>query len=393
MKFMHTKKRNTHEELHYNYRSRGGNVDNYYMRRALELSKKAVGLVNPNPLVGAVIVKDNRIIGEGYHEYFGGPHAEVNAFTNAKEDVEGATMYVTLEPCSHYGKTPPCADAIVRNKISKVVIGMIDPNPVVAGRGIEILRSNGIEVITGVMDTEIKKLNEIFIKYITIKEPFCIMKTAMTMDGKIATSTGDSMWISNQKSRAYVHELRQMVTGIMVGIGTVLKDDPELTTRREGKISINPIRIIIDSKAKIPLEAKVLQCDEKTKTIIVTTKFAEETKIKAIEQKGAEVIVTPTKNNRVDLNYLMRVLGEMGIDSILLEGGSTLNYSALEAGVVDKVITFIAPKIFGGTSSKTPVGGEGIEYVKDSILLTDTEVTKFNEDIMIEGYVKKVINN
>ena len=363
------------------------------MRRALELSVKAVGFVNPNPLVGAVIVKDNRIIGEGYHEYFGGPHAEVNAFKNATEEVEGATMYVTLEPCSHYGKTPPCADAIVKNKISKVVIGMIDPNPIVAGRGIEILRSNGIEVTTGVMDTEIKKINEVFIKYITRKEPFCIMKTAMTMDGKIATSTGDSMWISNEKSRAYVHEIRHMVTGIMVGIGTVLKDDPQLTTRREGLISKNPIRIIIDSTAKVPLEAKILKCDEKTKTIIATTELAKESKIEAIKQKGAEVIITPNKNNRVDLNYLMSVLGEMGIDSILLEGGSTLNYSALDSGVVDKVITFISPKIFGGSTGKTPVGGQGVECVKDSIMLTDTEVTRFNEDVMIEGYIKKVINN
>ncbi|WP_291634197.1 bifunctional diaminohydroxyphosphoribosylaminopyrimidine deaminase/5-amino-6-(5-phosphoribosylamino)uracil reductase RibD [Clostridium sp.] len=365
-------------------------MDNHYMRRALELSKKASGFVNPNPMVGAVIVKDNRIIGEGYHEYFGGPHAEVNAFANAACDVEGATMYVTLEPCSHYGKTPPCADAIVRNKISKVVIGMIDPNPLVAGRGIEILRNNGIEVITGILDSEIKKANEIFVKYITQKLPFCIMKTAMTMDGKIATATGDSKWISNEKSRLYVHELRHMVTGIMVGIGTVLKDDPTLTTRREGIVSLNPIRIIIDSSAKIPLESKVLKCDEKTKTIIVTTEFARESKLEAIRQTGAEVIVTISKNNRVDLKYLMSVLGDRGIDSILLEGGSTLNYSAIEEGIVDKVITFISPKIFGGTSGKTPVGGVGIKHVKDSIKLCDTQVTRFDEDFMIEGYVKKI---
>lgn len=359
------------------------------MKRALELSQKAQGFVNPNPLVGAVIVKDNRIIGEGYHEYFGGPHAEVNAFANAIEDVEGATMYVTLEPCSHYGKTPPCADAIVQNKIAKVVIGMKDPNPMVSGRGIEILRSNGIEVTIGVMDKEIKKTNEIFIKYITEKKPFCIMKTAMTMDGKIATSIGDSKWISNEKSRKYVHELRQKVMGIMVGIGTVLADDPELTTRRQGVISKNPIRIIIDSKAKIPLEAKVLKCDDTTKTIIVTTEFAKESKIEAIKQKGAEVIVTQSKNGWVNLKELMMILGNKGIDSILLEGGSTLNFSAIEADIVDKVITFIAPKIFGGTSGKNSVGGKGIEHVKDSIKLRDTEVTRFDEDIMIEAYVDK----
>lgn len=359
------------------------------MKRALELSKRGVGSVSPNPLVGAVIVKDNRIIGEGYHEYFGGPHAEINAFKNTKEDVEGATMYVTLEPCSHYGKTPPCADAIVKNKISKVVIGMVDPNPIVAGRGIEILRSSGIEVVVGILEKDIRKINEIFIKYISEKQPFCIMKTAMTLDGKIATSIGDSKWISNEESRKYVHELRHRVTGIMVGIGTVLKDDPELTTRREGKININPIRIIIDSTARIPLEAKVLKCDEKTKTIVVTTKSADEGKVEAIRQKGAQVIVTPSKNNRVDLGYLMKSLGDMGIDSILLEGGSTLNYSALEEGIVDKVITFISPKIFGGTSGKTPIGGEGVKYVKDSILLRNIEVSRFNEDIMIEGYIRK----
>jgi len=216
------------------------------------------------------------------------------------------------------------------------------------------------------------------------------MKTAMTIDGKIATTTGDSKWISNEKSRAYVHELRNRVTGIMVGIGTVLSDDPELTTRREDKISTNPIRIIIDSTAKIPLDSKVLKCDEKTKTIIATTKFASDTKIEAIKQKGAEVIVTPSENNRVDLSYLMEALGGMGIDSILLKGGSTLNYSALDEGIVDKVITFISPKIFGGTSGKTTVGGKGIDFVKDSILLCNTQVFRFDEDIMVEAYVKKV---
>lgn len=389
IKIMHTKKRNPRKHCYYNYSIRSDKLDNYYMGRAIELSKKAVGFVNPNPLVGAVIVKDNKIIGEGYHEYFGGPHAEVNAFANATEDVSGATMYVTLEPCAHYGKTPPCADAIIKNKISKVVIGMVDPNPKVSGLGIEILRSNGIEVTTGIMDKEIKKINEIFIKYITRKQPFCIMKTAMTLDGKIATANGDSMWISNEKSRAYVHEIRHMASGIMVGIGTVLKDDPELTTRREGVISKNPIRIIIDSTVKVPLEAKVLNCNEKTKTIIVTTELADKNKIEAIKEKGAEVIITQSINSRVDLKYLMRILGEMGIDSILLEGGSILNYAALEAGVVDKVITFISPKIFGGASSKTPVGGKGVEYVKDSIVLTDTEISRFNEDIMIESYIKK----
>ena len=286
-------------------------------------------------------------------------------------------------------RSPPCAEAIVKNKIAKVIVGMIDPNPLVAGKGVEILRKAGIEVTTGIMEQEIRKTNEIFIKYITEKKPFCIMKTAMTIDGKIATRTGDSKWISNEKSRAYVHELRNRVSGIMVGIGTVLSDDPELTTRRKGKTSTNPVRIIIDSTAKVPLDSKVLQCDEKTKTIIATTKLASDDKICSIKQKGAEVIVTPSKNNRVNLSYLMEQLGDKGIDSILLEGGSTLNYSALDEAIVDKVITFISPKIFGGTSDKTTVGGEGIDFVKDSIMLEDTQVSRFDEDIMIEAYVKK----
>lgn len=358
-----------------------------YMKRAIELSKKGIGYTNPNPLVGAVIVKDNKIIGEGYHEFYGGPHAEINAFKNAAEDVKGATLYVTLEPCSHYGKTPPCANAIVKKGISKVVIGMKDPNPLVAGKGISILRDNGIEVITGVLEEEVKKLNEIFIKYITTKMPFCILKTAMTLDGKIATKNGDSKWITNEKSRKYVHELRHRVAAVAVGIGTVLTDDPRLTSRLEDIEGVDPIRVIVDTKSKIPLDAKVLNLDSKAKTIIATTEKADKNKLKAIKAKGAEVIVTPLKDDKVDLVYLMKLLGEKGIDSVLLEGGSTLNYSALDQGIVDKVITFISPKIVGGSNAKTPVGGEGRKYIKDSFNLKNVKVKRFQEDIMIEAYL------
>lgn len=364
-------------------------MDEEYMKRAVELSKKGIGYASPNPLVGALIVKDSMIIGEGYHEYYGGPHAEINAFRNAKEDVEGATLYVTLEPCSHYGKTPPCANAIVEKKISKVVVGMADPNPLVAGKGIKILKDNGIEVVTGVLENEIKKVNEIFIKYISTKLPFCILKTAMTLDGKIATVTGDSKWITNESSREYVHELRHKVAAIMVGIGTVLSDNPKLTTRLHNKPGKDPHRIIVDTKARIPLDSNVLNLDSKAKTIIVTTNMASEEKLEAIKDKGADVIITPLKNNRVDLNYLMRNLGERGIDSILIEGGSNINYSCLENGIVDKIIAFISPKIIGGATAKTPVGGEGIKYMKDAIALDNTSITKFNEDLMIEGYVRK----
>lgn len=357
-----------------------------YMKRALELAKLGEGRVNPNPLVGAVIVKDGRIIGEGYHKAFGGPHAEVNAFSNALEDVTGAHMYVTLEPCSHYGKTPPCAKAIVEKRIKKVTIAMKDPNPMVSGNGIDILRKNGIEVEVGVMEEEAKALNEIFIKYITTKLPFCILKTASTLDGKISTFTGDSKWITGEKSREYVHQIRNKVSSIMVGIETVIKDNPSLTTRIKEKKGRNPIRIIIDSKGRIPLDAKLLY--EEGSTIIVTTQKASEEKLIKLKELGVEIIKTPLKNERVDLVYLMKELGERKIDSILLEGGGTLSYSALKEGIVDKVMTFIAPKIIGGRDSKTPVEGDGIEFMKDAINLKNIEVQRFDEDILIQGYLK-----
>ncbi|MDD4047507.1 MAG: bifunctional diaminohydroxyphosphoribosylaminopyrimidine deaminase/5-amino-6-(5-phosphoribosylamino)uracil reductase RibD, partial [Clostridia bacterium] len=221
-----------------------------YMSKAIELAQKGLGYTSPNPLVGTVIVKENRIIGEGYHQYYGGAHAEINAFNNATENVQGATLYVTLEPCSHYGKTPPCVKAIIEKKISKVVIGMMDPNPIVAGNGMKNLKEHGIEVVCGILEDKVKQLNEIYIKYITTKLPFCILKTAMTLDGKIASSIGDAKWITNEESRKYVHEIRHKVSGIMVGIGTVLADNPKLTTRLENKKGKDPIRIIVDSTAK-----------------------------------------------------------------------------------------------------------------------------------------------
>jgi diaminohydroxyphosphoribosylaminopyrimidine deaminase / 5-amino-6-(5-phosphoribosylamino)uracil reductase len=366
-----------------------GYMDIRYMERALELAEKGIGYTNPNPLVGAVIVKEGRIIGEGWHQVYGSHHAEVNAFLNASEAVKGATMYVTLEPCSHYGKTPPCAKAIVEKGIGKVIIGLKDPNPMVAGRGISILEEAGIEVVTGVLEEKGRKLNEIFLKYITTKLPFCIMKTAMTLDGKIATHTNASKWITGELSRKYVHELRHRVSGIMVGIGTVLADDPSLTTRLEEGRGSDPVRIIVDSTAKIPLEAQVLNLQSEAKTIIAVTEKADKDKLKAIEAKGAEIIVTASNKGRVDLSALMKELGERKIDSVLLEGGSELNYAALEEGIVDKVNAFIAPKIIGGRGAKTPVGGEGRAYMSEAINLKGIDIHRFGDDIMIEGYVGK----
>lgn len=359
------------------------------MQRALELAKKGMGYTNPNPLVGAVIVKEGRIIGEGYHKHLGGPHAEMDAFQNATEDVSGSTMYVTLEPCSHHGRTPPCAEAIIKNKISKVVVAMIDPNPLVAGKGIQMLREHGIKVITNILKDKAMKINEIFIKYINTKEPFCIMKTAMTLDGKIATASGESKWITGEASRTLVHQFRHQVSSIMVGIGTIIKDDPSLTTRLDGIEGMDPIRVIVDSKARIPLNAKVLNIESKSKTIIVTTELADSKKLKLLKEKNAEIIVTPLKDSKVDLPYLMKQLGKMGIDSILLEGGSELNFSAIESSIVDKVIVFVAPKIIGGKFSKTPIGGFGIETLSQAIVLDDLNVSIVEDDIMIEGYPRR----
>ncbi len=368
-------------------------MDLRYMKIALQLAEKGIGHVNPNPLVGAVIVKNDKIIAEGYHKAYGDHHAEINAFLNAVENVRGSDMYVTLEPCSHYGKTPPCADAIVEKGIKRVIVALKDPNPLVSGKGIHILRDNGIEVITGVLEEEARKQNEIFLKYITTRLPFCIMKTAMTLDGKIAAYTGDSKWITNEHSRKYVHQLRHRVSAIMTGIGTVMQDDPLLTTRLEEKEGRDPIRVIVDSSARIPLDSKVLTVKSKAETIIAATEAADKNKISALENMGAEVIVTPIKNNRVDLLYLMKALGERKIDSVLLEGGSTLNFSALEEGIVDKINAFIAPKLIGGVSAKTPVGGNGKMYIKDAVLLRDMKIQSFDNDFMIEGYIVKEEKN
>ncbi|MFA8300147.1 MAG: bifunctional diaminohydroxyphosphoribosylaminopyrimidine deaminase/5-amino-6-(5-phosphoribosylamino)uracil reductase RibD [Hyphomicrobiales bacterium] len=357
-----------------------------YMKRAIELAHKGKGKVNPNPLVGAVIVKDDRIIGEGFHEYFGGPHAEINAFKNATEDVDGASMYVTLEPCSHYGKTPPCAEAIVKNKISKVYIGLKDPNPLVSGKGIQILEENGIETHHGLCTKEITALNKVFLKYIQTKTPYILLKTAMTLDGKIATYTGDSKWISGEDSRAYVHELRNELSAIMVGVDTIIIDDPSLTTRRANSDENNhPIRIILDTNCRIPLSAKVLNSPQRT--IIVTSLEKEDNKVQSILSLGKEVLTIPKKDNKIDLNIFMKEIGEMGIDSILLEGGATLNFSALQSGIVDEVNTFIAPKMIGGIKSKTPVEGLGIASINEAICLSDMEITNIDKDILIKGYL------
>lgn len=351
-----------------------------YMRYALSLAEKGRGRTSPNPVVGAVIVRDGVIIGEGWHKKCGENHAEINAFENAAargNDVSGAEMYVTLEPCSHYGKTPPCAKAIIEKKIKNVYIGILDPNPLVAGRGVRMMEDAGILVEHGILEEECRRMNEIFLKYITTKRPFVVMKTAMTLDGKIAAYTGDSRWVSCEESRQIVQKMRNSLTGIMVGIGTVLTDNPQLTCRiPNGR---DPVRIIADSSLRIPTEAKVLK-DENC--IIAAADSCDREKR---QQLGERVLIVKEQDGHLDLDDLMQQLGQRGIDSILLEGGGTLNEAALRAGIVDRVVTFIAPKMIGGSQAKTPVEGQGIEKMSQAIRLENIEITKIGEDLMIQG--------
>lgn len=354
-----------------------------YMKRAIELAKKGAGYVSPNPMVGAVIVKNNKIIGEGWHMKYGEAHAEINAFGNCTESPEGAEMYVTLEPCSHYGKTPPCAERIVKEGIKKVYIGSLDTNPKVSGKGIEILRNAGIEVVTGVMENECKAINPIFFKYIEQHMPYVVLKSAMTLDGKIASYTGNSKWVTGEEARHIVHIMRHQLKGIMTGINTILADNPLLTCRIEG--GMEPVKIMVDSKLKIPLDANVL----KGRCIIGTTHNCDKTKQKALEKMGINIITTHGQD-RVDVTELMKKLAEIKIDSILLEGGGTLSYSMLSEGLVDKAVFFIAPKIIGGENAKTPVEGNGIELMRNAIELENTNIKSIGRDFMIYGDVKNV---
>lgn len=360
-----------------------------YMKRALELAALGTGYASPNPLVGAVIVKDGVVIGEGYHQKYGMAHAEINAFHDADScgnDTAEADLYVTLEPCSHYGKTPPCAEEVISRKIKRVFIGMKDPNPLVAGRGILMLQKAGIEVSCGILESECRRINEPFIKFITTKLPFVFMKSAMTLDGKIASYTGDSRWVSCPASRELTHHYRNKYMAIMVGCSTVVIDNPELTCRLPG--GRNPLRIIVDSKAVCPEDSKVFQTVEDKKTLLAVTKAAAPDKIMRLRNAGVEVIVLPEdENGRVNLCELMKKLGEMKIDSVLLEGGGTLNFSALKSGIVDRAAFFIAPKIIGGKDAKTPVEGDGMRLMSEAINLEQTETTFVGNDLLITGLV------
>ena len=410
-----------------------------FMRRAIELAKKGGGYVHPNPLVGCVVVKDGDIIAEGYHEKYGEYHAERNALTRCQSETKDASLYVTLEPCCHYGKTPPCTEIIIEKGIKKVFVGILDPNPLVAGKGVKILQDAGIEVEVGLCDDEIRELNKVFLKNITTKRPYVIMKTAMTFDGKIAAFTGDSKWVTNEESRKMVHQLRSEMAGVIVGIGTVLADDPMLNVRLEGNPH-QPIRIVVDSNLRIPIDSQLVKTAKEYRTIIAIQKphaeiaenaemdnhellarkradladssrhfdrsIAERSEVEKssinenklndsekqgfldkLEMTGVEILECQSNNGHVDINDLMSKLGALGIDSLLLEGGGTLNAAFLEAGCVDEVWAFIAPKIIGGEGVKTPVSGKGIEKMSDAIQLKNIDIQNINGDILIKGKI------
>lgn len=361
------------------------NTDQDYMRLALNLAASAKGNTNPNPIVGAVIVKNGVIVGTGLHRKAGEPHAEVHAFNMAGEHSKGSTLYVTLEPCSHFGKTPPCANLVKESDVSRVVVAMQDPNPEVAGRGIKLLRDAGIEVEVGVLEEEAKKLNERFIHNMITQRPFVISKFAMTLDGKLATHTGHSKWITGEEARADVHKLRDEVDAILVGVGTVLADNPSLTTRLPEGQGKNPIRIVLDSQLRTPLDAHVLQTDE-ADTIIVTSNSVDLETVKPYQQKGVSFIFVSKDDKGLNILEMLKKLFERGITDVLVEGGGEVNASFLRAGLIDKYFVYIAPKVLGGRNSLTPFAGSNIDSMNAANLLSFDEVQIFGEDIRITAY-------
>ncbi len=364
-------------------------MDEKYMWMALDLARQGQGRTSPNPMVGAVLVKDGVVVGSGYHQAAGMPHAEVVALRKAGEKARGAVLYVNLEPCSHHGRTPPCTDALIKAGVREVVAAMTDPNPLVAGTGFQKLQSAGIKVRQGVLEEKARRLNEVFIKYITTGRPFVAVKAAMSLDGKIATRTGESKWITGEKSRQYVHRLRDRVDAIAVGIDTVLSDDPRLTTRLEGEKGKDPLRVVVDSTARLPLDARVINPGSRSKLLLATTAAAPPDKCRALQDKGVEVLVLPSREGRVSLEELMRQLGERKVTSLLVEGGGTLNYSLLEAGLVDKLYLFIAPLIIGGKNSPTPFAGEGAASLNNAWRLERVEIKQFDQDLLVIGYPRK----
>lgn len=364
------------------------------MMMAMAEAEKGVGAVSPNPMVGAVIVKDGKVIGKGHHVRYGGLHAEREALLDCKANGEspvGATMYVTLEPCCHYGKQPPCTDAIVEAGIARVVAGLGDPNPLVCGKGLEILRSAGIVTECGLCENALMEQNRVFLKYITSRRPWTVLKYAMTADGKIAAVSGDSKWISGEQSRRKAHLLRNRYTGIIVGIGTVLADDPMLNCRVEPSAGLrSPVRIILDSSAFIPIDSKIVRTAREYRTIVVHTEKASGQSLKRLNALGVETLLCETDGSgRPDVACLCDALGPMGIDSILVEGGAETAWSFISAGLVDEYYVFVAPKIIGGGNSKGPVGGDGFMKMCQAVPMALADIALSGDDLEIHAYRKE----
>ena len=358
--------------------------DRDYMALALELAEQGAGWTCPNPMVGAVLVKDGRIIGQGYHRRCGELHAEREALAACTEDPAGSTLYVTLEPCCHQGRQPPCVDAVLDAGIRRVVVGTADPNPMVSGRGIALLRARGVEVEAGVLEAECRRFNRIFFHYIRTRRPYVVMKYAMTMDGKIATRTGASRWITGPEARAQVHRDRNRYAAILVGVGTVLADNPLLTCRMEG--GRNPLRIVCDTHLRTPLDRQLVRTASQVPTLVATCS-TDPARIFPLEDAGCQVWTLPEREGHVDLAALMERLGAQGIDSVILEGGGTLNWAALEQGIVHKVQAYLAPKLLGGRDAKSPVEGLGVATPAQGIPLKHTTVTRLGADLLLESEV------
>jgi diaminohydroxyphosphoribosylaminopyrimidine deaminase/5-amino-6-(5-phosphoribosylamino)uracil reductase len=362
-------------------------LDEKYMRIAFQLAEKARGRTSPNPMVGALVVKGGRIIGRGYHRKAGEPHAEAIALKKAGWKAKGATLYVTLEPCSHTDKrTPPCTPLVLQSKVKRVVVSMVDPNPRVSGGGIRALRKAGLDVVTGVLEAEAKKLNEAYVKYINTGMPFVTVKIAQTLDGKIATASGESKWITGEQARAEGHRLRNSNDAILVGINTVLNDNPSLTTRIPG--GRDPIRVILDSRLRIPLNAKIITQKSLAKTYIATLDTMPKGKLVKLLDTGTEILLARGREGRVDLKDLIKMLGRFGITSVLIEGGAEVNASALKSGIVDKVVMFIAPKLMTGADSLCSIGGKSPAKLGRAVILHHVTSSFVGRDMMVEGYVR-----
>ncbi len=372
------------------------------MKLALRLAAKGAGWTSPNPMVGAVVVREGRIVGRGYHRRAGGPHAEVEALQQAGDAARGAILYVTLEPCNHHGRTPPCTQAILRAGVRRVVMAALDPNPRVDGGGAEFLASHSVEVETGLLEGEARRLNEAWFRWVAAGVPFVIAKAACSLDGRIATATGESQWLTGEAARAFGHKLRHRVDAILVGVNTVLADDPQLTTRLPGKTreratenrkqktennSKDPIRIILDSRLRIPLTARILHLDSPAPTWVACTDKAPKDKVLALEDSGAEVLVLPEDSGRVALQPLLKLLGRRRVQSLLVEGGAEVHGSFFDEKLVDKFHFFYAPKFLGGREAPAVLGGRGVALLKDAHQARDLSVRRLGNDLLVSGYL------